>query len=136
MTLREFDYATVEAAASALARRLVQIIRTSIAEDGNAVLAVSGGRTPRFVFEQLRESDISWSDVIVTLTDERWVANDHSESNERLVREYLLKGRAEGATFIPLYGGESSVEIGLQCLQVAVDLLSETDLISPLAQAP
>jgi len=117
VTLREFDYATVEAAASALTRRLVQIIRTSIAEDGNAVLAVSGGRTPRLVFEQLRESDISWSDVIVTLTDERWVANDHSESNERLVREYLLKGRAEGATFIPLYGGESSVEIGLQACE-------------------
>jgi 6-phosphogluconolactonase len=37
-----------------------------------------------------------------TLSDERWVGTDHAESNERLLREHLLVGRAAAATLVPL----------------------------------
>lgn len=125
MTLKENSYTSLEAAASALAKRLEQIVQAAIFDDGNAVIAVSGGRTPKLVFARLLESNINWSNVIVTLTDERWVANDHSDSNERLVRDYLLKGRAERARFIPLYGGESNVEAGLQACESRLQSLGK-----------
>jgi 6-phosphogluconolactonase len=117
VTLKEMDFPSIEAAASALAVMLAHVAQKSISEDGNAVIAVSGGQTPRMVFERLRESRMPWDKVIVTLTDERWVPNDHAESNERLVKRILLKGPAESARFIPLYGGESSPLAGLSACQ-------------------
>ena len=38
----------------------------------------------------------------MTLADERWVDADHSDSNEKLVRENLLINEAHTAEFIPL----------------------------------
>ena len=94
MTLKESDFPSIEAAASALAGILACVAEDSITEHGSAVLAVSGGRTPRIVFESLREFKLPWAKVIVTLTDERWVPSDHRGSNERLVRRHLLKGQS------------------------------------------
>src|SRR6185312_8806053 len=42
------------------------------------------------------------SSVWVTLTDERWVDVHSSASNERLVREHLLRNAAAGAQFLGL----------------------------------
>jgi 6-phosphogluconolactonase len=46
--------------------------------------------------------DAPWAKTFVTLTDERWVSLRDPVSNERLVRERLLRGRAAAAHFIPL----------------------------------
>ena len=69
---------------------------------GRATIVVSGGRTPLGFFQQLRSRELDWSKVVVTLTDERWVANNHADSNERLVKEHLLVGNAAAALFLPL----------------------------------
>ncbi|MCB0291585.1 MAG: 6-phosphogluconolactonase, partial [Calditrichaeota bacterium] len=76
-------------AAHALADELAAALREGIETRGRGLLAVSGGRTPRHVFERLRELEVDWSKVTVTLIDERWVAPDHPESNELLVRTHL-----------------------------------------------
>ena len=85
---------------------LVQAVRESLAAaldaEGDAVLAVSGGRSPVPLFHALRDADLDWSRVLVTLVDERCVAPDHADSNERLVREHLLAGRAAAARFAGL----------------------------------
>ena len=39
---------------------------------------------------------------MVLLADERWVPVDHEDSNERLVRETLLTGKAQSAQFLSL----------------------------------
>jgi len=117
MTLKESDFPSIEAAASALAGILACVAEDSITEHGSAVLAVSGGRTPRIVFESLREFKLPWTKVTVTLTDERWVPSDHRGSNERLVRRHLLKGPAESAHFISLYGGESNPAAGMAAFE-------------------
>ena len=49
-----------------------------------------------------RMSDLEWSRVTITLADERRVADDSPRSNARLVRERLLRNRAEAASFTPL----------------------------------
>jgi 6-phosphogluconolactonase len=130
VTLKETDFPSVEAAAAALAGMLARVAQNSISEDGSAVLAVSGGRTPRIVFERLREFELPWDKVIITLTDERWVANDHADSNERLVRRHLLNGPAKSARFIPFYDGESSPVAGLTaCESRLLDLHKPIDAI-------
>lgn len=112
MTIDERDFNTVEDAAQALADDLARSMRAAISVRGRAVLVVSGGRTPRFVFDCLSRYDVDWSRVTVTLSDERWVPADHPDSNEGLVRSLLLRGPAAAATFIPLYGGEESPDAG------------------------
>jgi len=46
--------------------------------------------------------DLDWTRVAITLADERRVADDSPRSNARLVREKLLRNRAEAASFTPL----------------------------------
>lgn len=72
----------------------------AIAQHGKAALAVSGGRTPVDLFKGLSNVDLDWSKVVVTLVDERWVDPGDDASNERLVREHLLTGKAAQAQFI------------------------------------
>jgi 6-phosphogluconolactonase len=57
-------------------------------------IAVSGGSTPRFLFEALASStfreSIEWTSWHVFFCDERAVAPDHPQSNYRLVHDTLL----------------------------------------------
>lgn len=77
---------------------------------GRASLALPGGTTPLFFLRALGRVDLDWARVRVTLTDERWVAPDHPRSNQRLVTETLLAGRASSARFVPFYrtGGQAA----------------------------
>jgi len=112
MTIKERRFAAVETAASALAVDLADTLQEAISLQGHASLIVSGGGTPRHVFHHLRKLEVDWAHVTVTLSDERWVPADHPDSNERLVRSFLLTGSAGTATFIPLYGGENTAKEG------------------------
>jgi 6-phosphogluconolactonase len=94
--------------ASAIAAHLAR----GIAERGIASLVVSGGRTPVKLFEQLRVQTIDWSRVCVALADERWVEPTDAGSNEKLVRDVLLKDRAAGARFSGLKNAAPSPDLG------------------------
>jgi 6-phosphogluconolactonase len=124
MAVEEHHFTSIEAAADELAGNLASALSDAISARGQALLAVSGGRTPKHVFERLRRHHVEWSRVQVTLTDERWVPVDHPESNERLVRFYLLSGAAESATFISLFGGEESAKEGQSACEVRLRTLT------------
>ncbi len=89
---------------AALVARLDELLRTACARKGHAVLAVSGGRSPVPLFEALRMQPLPWSNIRVTLVDERLVAADHPDSNEGLVRRHLLQDRAAAARLQGLAG--------------------------------
>lgn len=91
------------ASPSLLAESIANELRAAIAERGQASLAVSGGKSPIVLFEQLRTAALDWSKVIVTLVDERCVPHDHADSNTALVRKHLLQDAAAAATFVPLF---------------------------------
>ena len=112
MAIEYRPFLSVVDAANKLADELAADLQQAITDRGQASLAVSGGRTPRHVFEQLRSAGLDWKRVTITLTDERWVPASHPDSNEKLVRDFLLQGAAASATFIPLYGGEASPDAG------------------------
>lgn len=85
-----------------LAVEIGRVLQAAIAGRGQASLAVSGGSTPVALFRRLSEIDIDWAKVLITLVDERWVDEDHPDSNARLVREKLLRNRAVYARFLGL----------------------------------
>lgn len=93
----------LHATPSSLASTIALALRTAITARGQATLAVSGGKSPIALFEQLHEQALDWSKVTVLLVDERCVAHDHADSNTALVRQHLLKGAAAQARFATLF---------------------------------
>ncbi len=92
--------ALAEAAADAILARLSEALGTQ----GRASLVATGGRSPGPVYDRLSRADvIDWTRVIVTLSDERCVAQDDTAANVRLVRERLLTGSAAKAHLLPLW---------------------------------
>ena len=75
------------------------------------MLAVSGGSTPKLFFEKLSQMDIPWTNVTVTLVDERQAPESSERSNARLVRGSLLQNQAAAAKFVPLYQNPEALKI-------------------------
>ncbi|MFQ3261019.1 MAG: 6-phosphogluconolactonase [Reinekea sp.] len=86
----------------ALANEVTNLLRSDLVSKGSAALAVSGGRTPIDLFEQLSKVELDWSKVFITLVDERWVEPNHEASNEALVRRHFLQNYASEANFVAL----------------------------------
>jgi len=80
--------------AAALTRRL--------AAHGAAGLVVSGGRTPAAFLGELAMRDLDWSNVCVTLADERCVPADDPASNLRFVRDAFASTPASAAALIEI----------------------------------
>ncbi|WP_218005348.1 6-phosphogluconolactonase [Hydrogenophaga palleronii] len=89
--------------AQRLAQHIAQHLRQAIESRGHAVLAVSGGKSPIALFEQLRVQPLDWARVSVLLVDERCVPHDHADSNTRLVRSHLLQDAAQAASFVAFF---------------------------------
>lgn len=98
-------FADAAAAGAALAGQVAGALREGIGARGRAGVAVPGGRTPVPMFRALREQELDWSRVDVTLTDERWVPGSSPASNAALVRTELLRAGAAAARFHPLFDG-------------------------------
>jgi 6-phosphogluconolactonase len=85
---------TIDDLLQTAATGIVDIVRASVAANGTCTLALSGGSTPRSLFELLARptfaEQISWQDVQVFWGDERHVPPDHPDSNFRMANEALL----------------------------------------------
>lgn len=92
---------------AALAAAIVQALCDGIRRRGAASLVLSGGRTPRGLFARLANTPLDWDRVWITLADDRWVPEDHADSNARTVREGLLQAHAAKARFVPLVRAEA-----------------------------
>ncbi|MEM8934438.1 MAG: 6-phosphogluconolactonase [Acidobacteriota bacterium] len=106
--------------ADALADSIAGGLRRAVEQRGRASLVVSGGSTPLPLFERLAGELVPWSQVTVTLADERWVAPGREGSNESLVREHLLRGDAEDASFVGLWNDAPTPEAGWSQTEVAL----------------
>lgn len=85
-----------------LSHYIAHCLHEAIKDKGKASLIVSGGSTPKKLFEKLCLEKIAWDKVTITLADERWVEPTHNDSNEKMVRETLLQNEAKVAHFIGL----------------------------------
>jgi 6-phosphogluconolactonase len=93
--MHDFDYEYLpigsdEDFASEAAQILRKAIEEALRKKERCTLGLSGGSTPKPVYEELGKADLDWSKVCIFLVDDRYVPADHEDSNQRLVRETLL----------------------------------------------
>ena len=86
-----------------MAAQLATILGESLAVDGQALIALSGGSTPEPVYRQLGKAPLNWNSVTVTLADERFVPPEAADSNAGLLDRSLFAGAADEARFLPLW---------------------------------
>ncbi|MDX1945564.1 MAG: 6-phosphogluconolactonase [Pirellulaceae bacterium] len=80
--------------AAAVARAAAQFIaesaRVAIAERGQFVLAVSGGKTPWIMLRELAKEQLAWENVRIAQVDERIAPAGHADRNLTHLGESLL----------------------------------------------
>mgnify|MGYP005664108019 CR=1 FL=1 len=114
----------------ALSQSISKQLQRAIEKKGKASLLVSGGSTPKPLFEKLRHAAIEWDRVSVGLCDERLVSSSHEDSNERFVKTHLLQDNASKAKFIGMYkDGMSLQEAEKSCSQKLKEELFPFDVI-------
>lgn len=65
-------------------------------------LVVSGGQSPKLLFKLLAQQDLNWTQINISLVDERIVDSNYQDSNEYLVRTHLLQDKAKNTIFSSL----------------------------------
>ena len=90
MDARRHCFPTPQLAAAGCARHVGSLIEETFAEQSRATLAVSGGNTPKLLFEHLAVSSLPWDRVHVFWVDERAVPPADPRSNYRLAEESLI----------------------------------------------
>ena len=83
----------LEALSQATAEHLIRAGKTTLAERDRFTLALSGGSTPRRLYEMLAgpyRDEIDWARTYLFWGDERFVPPDDQESNYRMAREALV----------------------------------------------
>jgi|GEM_PF-94613 ribose 5-phosphate isomerase A len=87
-------FPTCEAASRAATHWFVQRARRAVSERGRFVVALSGGATPRRLYQLLAappaRDEIPWDRAVVFFGDERLVPPDHPESNFNMASQTLL----------------------------------------------
>ena len=85
---------------AALKQATKEKLEAALDARGQASWLVSGGSTPKPLFEAMSAEKIAWDNVQIALVDERWVDSDHPRSNEAFMRGALEKGETAAANFI------------------------------------
>ncbi len=86
-------FADLEALSGAAADELIELARTAIAARGRFHVALSGGSTPRRLFQVLaaRPDALPWGQVELWWGDERCVPPDHADSNFGMAQAALIE---------------------------------------------
>jgi 6-phosphogluconolactonase len=67
-----------------------ETLKTAIAQRGQCTIALSGGSTPKPLYQKLAQQDLPWDKVHVFWGDERYVPSTHPDSNEGMARQAWL----------------------------------------------
>ncbi|SPE37230.1 6-phosphogluconolactonase [Candidatus Sulfopaludibacter sp. SbA3] len=90
MSVRWHTYPDAAAAAEACAHQVIALLEEAIAGQEFATLAVSGGSTPKLLFQSLTASRFRWDKVHLFWVDERCVPPTDDASNYKLAHDYLI----------------------------------------------
>ena len=79
-----------EEAAARAADHILELLAVALGRQHLATLAVSGGSTPKLMFEHLAGKTFDWARVHLFWVDERIVPPDHPDSNYGMTRRALI----------------------------------------------
>lgn len=84
-------FADGAAAAEACGTQILEWLREAIAQSGRAALAISGGSSPRPMFERYARTPFAWKRVHLFWVDERGVPPGDAQSNFKFTEESWLR---------------------------------------------
>jgi len=90
MSVQWFTSPDPRAAAAACAQHISALLEQALASEEQATLAVSGGATPKLLFQSMVAAGFRWQRVHLFFVDERSVPPNDPESNYRLANENLI----------------------------------------------
>ncbi len=105
---------------------ILQTARDALGLRGEFRIALSGGNTPRPIYEELarRGPDLPWERIFVTFGDERCVPPDDEKSNYRMARESLFIPAAVPARSVARMRGEIDPALAADEYQDQLDVLA------------
>ena len=103
------DVAAGPGAAVTVARLLAGHLQRALAQPGDALLALAGGRTPEEPFRRLAALPCDWQRVHIVPTDERWVPLGHADCNESMLRRCFERAGGAGPRFLSLRGNATEL---------------------------
>src|SRR5579871_2882760 len=89
--MRIHHFADAPAAATACASAILGKLEQAIESFGRATLAVSGGSSPKLMFQVFAKKNFPWEKVHLFWVDERVVPPTDPESNFKLAADTWLK---------------------------------------------
>jgi 6-phosphogluconolactonase len=90
MSVRRFTAPDAAGAAEACAHHVISVLDETIAGQEFATFAVSGGSTPKLLFQKLAATRFAWDRVHLFFVDERCVPPTDPASNYKLAEECLI----------------------------------------------
>lgn len=102
------------AAATACAQHISALLEQALATEERATLAISGGTTPKLLFQAMIASGFRWQRVHLFFVDERAVSPSDPESNYRLANENLIIPARISAAQVHRIHAELKPEIAAQ----------------------
>jgi 6-phosphogluconolactonase len=117
------------AAAAACGGYVLERLAHAVAARGRAALAISGGSSPRPMFEGWARSGFDWSRVDIFWVDERGVPPDDPQSNYRFARETFLDPAGVPASSIHRIEAELDPQEAAQRYREAVTKVDRFDVI-------
>lgn len=106
-----------KAMVDALTLKVINDLKCDIEVTGHASWAVSGGSTPKPLFEGISKHDLNWKNIQIALVDERWVPPSHPRSNETFVKSTLMKNNAQVASFTGMYVDDQEPETAIELIE-------------------
>jgi 6-phosphogluconolactonase len=112
-----------DALADAAAEHLASVLGKALDEKGRASAVLSGGSSPKPVYERLANKPLAWEGVGLSLVDERWVPSGAKGSNFDFLRECVADTPAARAKLVPLFNGHGSAAEGVEAAEQALALI-------------
>lgn len=85
-----YVYPDEHQAAAAAGRSILNCLEEKLSGEGRATLAISGGKSPKLMFEAMAKISFHWSDVHLFWVDERPVPPNDPQSNFLLAEQSLI----------------------------------------------
>src|ERR1043165_2401425 len=91
MSVHRYTSPDAMGAAEACAHHVIGLLEEALSGQEFTTFAVSGGSTPKLLFQQLAATRFRWDKVHLFWVDERCVPPTDSASNFKLADDYLIK---------------------------------------------
>ena len=114
MSLHACIYETPQETAAHCALKILELLDATLQKSPRASLAISGGSTPKLMFEEMAQARFDWNRVHLFWVDERGVPPTDSQSNYKLARDAFLDPAGFPAANVHRVQAEREPELAAQ----------------------